>query len=484
MRREMRELIRHTRQTKKLTQANLGEAIGVNRSQMNRIEMGTAEITRHLAERLAEALDLRDLVQMFSERERSEPGTETSRDKVVERLFNMPSLETVTIVVADDLDVYQAIYSSRDDTPLLDARKIDIVFPTVERERELFHGQPIYGHVEYQIKRLADLQGSEDRRLNNLRLFESDSVIASAVIARTRTGTECAYWAPLSMAGRVTVGSLPVASGSDPATTSQLENYVGSLIDDTSQIRINEALCMVEPAEDGSGRTDSLFTRYFEVGTDQEEDVDENEGFAVALVLTVALCPRKQFGVARRVVLYKRPSARHDRERLSLFSNQVDAADIRGARTAERGSAPESLRSRGGTLAASLDIDEYIRSNGGHIPELAFQIAAAREFRMFGLEIAADRLHRVDLPPELQLISKSVDDGPHRAAVAPRLFVLELEGHGSRPELDTLSSNADIEEVGASDMKTQDSRLNDFLRNARDCDFLVPLLQKLRVADR
>lgn len=483
LRSEIRELIRRARRAKKLTQAQLGEALGVNRTQMNRIEMGTAEISRHLGELLGEVLDLPDLVATFSERVRPDPSERMSRDKAMERLFALPGLETVTIVVADDLDVHRAVYDSRRDTPLLDARSIEVVFPTVERERELFHGQPIYGFVEYQIKHLADLQGAEDLGLNNLRMYESDSVLASAVIARTRTGTECAYWAPLPTAGGSTGSALPVASGNDPATTGRLESYAAGLLADTPEITTNEALRMVQPAGDRSPGNTARFTRYFEVGTDQEEDVDDHEGFAVALVLTVARCPRRQFGVARRVVTHGRPRARHD-HRLSLFGNQVDAADLREARTTERGYASDTTRSRGGPLRAALDIDEYVRSHGGDVPDLAFQIAAAREFRMFGLDIATDRLHREDLPAELQLISRPAADGPGRAAIAPRLFVLELDDHGGRPELDTLAAIADIEEIGISDLEIQDDRLDDFLRRATTCGFLGPLLRGLDIADR
>lgn len=463
-----------------MTQEELGVSIGVNRSQVNRIERGNAEVTRSLAERLAVALDLPDLPRLYSERESADLDLDVSRDKVVERLLRLPDLQAITIVVADDLDVYRLVYDSATDTPLVDAQQVDVVFPTVGRERELFGGQPIYGHVEYQIKRLAALRGGDSQPWGLLRLFESAAVMGSAVVARTRTGTSGAFWAPLAVAGRVVTASLPVASGSDPTTAGLLEGHIDGLMDRARPIHVNEALCRVGPVEcDTHG--EAAFTRYFEVGEDEEDEVGENEGFALALVLAVARCPRKQHGVARRLITYQRPTARHDRKRLSLFSNQVDATDVREARARERGTPPDEARSRGNALEAALDTDDYLTAHGGEIPDLAYQIAAARELRMFALEVDHDRLERVELPPELRLIAKS---GVRRAALAPRLFVLELGSVDGRPELDVLAAGADTEALGSDDLQSEDARLNDFLRHARDCGLLVPLLQKLGVAPR
>jgi hypothetical protein len=50
--------------------------------------------------------------------------------------------------------------------------------------------------------------------------------------------------------------------------------------------------------------------------------------------------------------------------------------------------------------------------------------------------------------------------------------------------LDTLSAKADIEVFGSADMATNDKRLNDFLHMARECGFLMPLLDRLNVASR
>jgi len=270
-----------------------------------------------------------------------------------------------------------------------------------------------------------------------------------------------------------------MAQGSDPITTARLESHVDALVQRARQVRVNEALCRVEPV--GEGRDDAPFTRYFEVGEDEEEEIGANEGSALSLVLAVARCPRRQYGMARRVVTYTRPSVRHDRNRLSLFGKRIDAMDVRRARDLERDLPLDPARSRGNALEAALDTDDYITAHGGRLPDRAFRVAAARELRMFTVEVAHDRLRRVPLPPALQLITPS---GPPRPALAPRLFVLELGSAGNRPELDKLATTADVEVLGSEDMRSEDGRLNDFLRQARDCGFLLPLLDELGVAVR
>jgi transcriptional regulator with XRE-family HTH domain len=463
-----------------MTQAELGEAVGSNRSQVNRIERGSADITRSLAVRLAEVLELPDLPRLFSERERSDESQDRSRDRIVARLLGRPDLQRVTIVVADDLDVYGLLYDSASDSALVDARAVDVVFPTVDREKELFDDWPIHSFVEYQIKRLATLRGGGSPPLEELRLFESGAVTASVVLARTRTETSCAHWAPLLVEGKPVTKDLPVAQGSDPTTAMRLENHVGALVERARPIRVNEALCRVEPVEGESG-DDAPFTRYFEVGEDEEEEVGSSEGFALALVLAVARCPRRQYGMARRLITYTRPLVRHDRNRLSLFGKRVDATDVQRARALEQGLPPDVARSRGNALEAALDIDDYLTAHGGRLPDLAFQVAATRELRMFTVEVAPDRLRRVPLPPALRLVTER---GARRAALAPRLFVLELGTAERGPELDALTATADVEALGSDDMRSEDHRLNDFLRQARDCGFLLPLLDELGVARR
>jgi hypothetical protein len=104
--------------------------------------------------------------------------------------------------------------------------------------------------------------------------------------------------------------------------------------------------------------------------------------------------------------------------------------------------------------------------------------------RMFDLDLPADRLRRIELPPEMRLIRKEVDSRDPRPPVAPALFVLELDDSGTAPELDRLSSIADVEEIGTTDLEQEDDRLNDFLRRARDAGFLMPLLRELGVVAR
>ena len=480
LRLRIRDLLRDTRNAKQMTQAALGEIVGVSRFTIMRYERGELAVPVRVAERLDKALDLTEFAALVRKLDGLAAGaTEDERDLVLQRLLHdTPALESVTIALADDLDVFELFYDVGQNRPRLDARDVRVIVPSVERERQLFGDHlPLYGHIQRQIKRLADLQASEFRPFATLQIYESDDILASCVLANTRTGTECAVWSALPIGGVLDGRTLPIASSADTATTGQVEKYVRHLTAGRDTIRTNEALCRVDAGEAPQ------FTRYFSLGTDEEEDVAEDEGFAVALVLVIALCPRQHHGLARRVVTYKRPSARQDRERLSLFSNNVDDADVRAARAIEAGRPLQAIRSTRGALAAALDINDYLTTKGGAIPDLAFQLAAAREFSMFGLRVDPERLRPVALPPALQLIDKPDTVGRRRASVAPRLFTFELDPHEEQPELDLLEASADIEVVGIDDL-TESEHLNSFLWKARDSGSLVPLLKEMGVAQR
>jgi transcriptional regulator with XRE-family HTH domain len=479
LRLRIRELIRDTRYARQLSQSALGEMVGVSRFTIMRYERGEVAVPLRIAERMDKALDLSELASLVRRLEGLAGNDDNERDLVVQRmLFDTPGLESVTLALTDDLDVFELIYEIGQNRPRLDAREVRVIFPSIERERQLFTGQPLYAHVERQIKRLADLQDSDNRPYETLQIFESDEILASCVIARTRTGTECAYWSPLPVGGHLDGRTLPITSSIDPNTTGRIDEYVKHLLAGRDSLRSNEALCRVDAAD-----PEPRFTRYFSLGTDQEEEVADDEGFAVALVLAIALCPRAHHGLARRIVTYSRPSARHDRERLSLFSNNVDDADIRTARSLEAGRPPQVARSTRGALAAALDINDYLTAKGGMIPDLAFQLAAAREFAMFGLQVAPERLHPVAVPAPLQLIKKPTVDDRRRACKAPRVFTLELDPMGEEPELDRLSASADIEVVGIDDL-AESTSLNSFLLQARDCGFLIPWLSHMGLARR
>jgi hypothetical protein len=96
---------------------------------------------------------------------------------------------------------------------------------------------------------------------------------------------------------------------------------------------------------------------------------------------------------------------------------------------------------------------------------------------MFDLDIDPDRFTAVPLPTELKLIKKPT------AAIAPRLFVLELRTDGPEPELAKLQSLADVDEVGRTDLLEGDN-LNDFLDDAKQHGFLGDLLTRYEIASR
>jgi DNA-binding XRE family transcriptional regulator len=479
LRRDIRAMIRRSRREKRLTQAELGRQVNTSRFTINRIETGSLDLSSHLVEPLAEILDLPDLATLVAQRDNLLVATVNERDLVLRRLLNTPSVKKVVIASVDDLNIYEMLLPSRSDMPILSALDIDIIFPSAARERQLFNGRrPLYGHVEYQIKRLSDLQGSDDYSAANLRIHESDSILSSCAIVSTRAGTECAFWPLIPTPGKTSDATLPVITSVDPNTTGRFEAYAAELIRSSDPIHTNEALCQRASAESGP-----QFTRFFSVGSDQEDDVDENEGFAVSLILVVALCTRKHYGIKRRLITYKRPSSLQDRERLSLFSNNVNDVDIRAARALAEKQTPEERRSTSGALASAIDISGYLAANSGVIPDLAYRLAAIREFATFNLSVAPDRLSSVTLPDNLNLIHKPSFEGHNRAAVAPKLFVLELDATRDQPELDVLRANADIEEVGLEDMRNASS-LNDFLIASRDRGFLLPLLTDLRIAEQ
>ncbi len=482
VRQQIQKRLREGRSAKNLTQARLAELVGASRFTINRLEKGSLNLTLPLAERIQAALDLQDLTSLVASRQRLPVAAETERDLTVRTILDRPGLERVTLIAADDLDIYSIIFDDRRDAPL-EAREIRIVFPSVVREEQLFGPRrPLYGWIEYQIKRLADLQAIEHYSPDNLRLYESDQVLTSCVVTTTRTSSDCAFWPPIPVDGKVRGEGLPVVTSGAPDTVSRLEAYADALIRPLEPLRTSRALCR-RPAPGSTGvAAEPTFTRFFAEGLDDEEDVAEDEGFAVALVLTVALCTRGRHGVGRRVITYERPKSTRDRERLSLFSSNVEDSDIRAARARARGLEPDTARSTSSALAAALDIDEFIRSSAGVVPDSAFHNAAIREFSMFDLRIAPERLKRIPLPPELQLIRKGMTGDKRRAAITPRLFVLELEV-GAKPELDALRFAADIEEVGTRDMAESD-RLNDFLMIARERGFLGPLLEELEVVSQ
>lgn len=470
---KIRGTVRDARQEKKLTQAELGRMIGASRFVINRIETGATELTSVQAEQLDRALEITELQTLVAQRDQTGSVLDNSRDAVVSRMLGAPDLQRLRIVLADETNVYQHLYRWDGEDLRLRSRDVEIVIPTVPRERALFgEREQLYGHVEFQVKLLHDLKKSDHYAADSLRMFESDDIVGSMVIGETAGGVEAAVWASLGIRNRpvhVGPGALPVGTTTDRRVIADLDAHVNSLIAGREPLTSNEALCRVaEP--------DPVFTRYFTFGEDQEEDIDDSEGVAVALVLVVAKCPRKHYGVGRRVITYMRSALRQDRRR-SLFSNAVDDVDLLRARSAERGVPAEDARSTRGAVAAALNITEYLESHDMVIPDAAYQYAAARGMAMFDLDIDAERLVPVTLPPQLRLIRKPATAGRTRAAIAPRLFVLELH---SEPELTNLQQKAPVEEVGLGDLM-EDPDLNDFLAEARASGFLAETFARYEI---
>jgi transcriptional regulator with XRE-family HTH domain len=487
LRLRIRTLLRTARTVRGLTQAELGRLVGASRFTVNRAEAGVSDVPPDLAEQLAQVLDLPELTALVAQRDGPLLPTANTRDAVVTRMLSAPGLRRVRVALADDLDLYKLVHIRSGGDSVLRSTDVEIVVPTIHRGQQLFGANSLlYGHIEYQIKRLLDLKKSEFYAANSLRLYESDDLIASVVVAATATATEAALWPPLTVRNKpneTASATLPVGVTVDPNVIAQLETHLDSLAWDQETIKSNEVLCRVSPpAGPGQPQPPSVFTRYFTVGEDQEEDIDDTEGTAVALVLVVALCPRKRYGVGRRVITDLRMHSRQDRRR-SLFSNTVEDVDIQRARSAELGRQPDDLRSTRGALAATLDITDFLDRHSGVVPDLAFQFAAAREMAMFDLNIEPDRFQPIELPADLRLVRKPAPEGRSRAAIAPRLFVLELRTELQEPELAILQAKADVDEVGTLDL-AEDTNVNDFLVEARESGFLAEVLASCRVVER
>jgi DNA-binding XRE family transcriptional regulator len=492
VREQIKAIVRAARQGRGLTQEELGKEVGASRFTINRIEAGATDLTLALAEELERALKLTELRTLVAQRDRLVAPSNNGRDSVVARLLGAPDLYQLRVVLADETDIYSQLFRWVDGDMALRAEDIQIVVPTARRERELFgDSSPLFGHIEQQLKRMLALKRSDRYAADSLRIYESDDVVSPMIIAEAPNKIEGAVWPPIGVRNEPGYGiaaRMPVGVTADQQIISQFHSHIDWLIEDERKsLRSNEALCEVAGERDPrAGQSDPslpVFTRYFTIGEDQEEDVDDGEGIAVALILMIALCPRKRHGIARRVITFMRPASRTDQRR-SLFSNAVEDIDIQRARATEEGLDAEDRRSTRSALEAALDINEYLEARGKVIPDEAFRYAAARVMSMYDLDLDLSRFEPVPLPPELRLISKTSADGRRRAAIAPRLFVVELKTDPS--EFSVVSAKAhggEISEVGKLDL-AEEGELNDFLDEARNTGFLAELLTSRGIADR
>jgi DNA-binding XRE family transcriptional regulator len=485
LRLEIRSMVRNARQRLGLTQAELGKRVNASRFSINRVEAGVTDLTPPLAEQLEQVLGLTDLRTLVAKRDRLVMPVSTGRDAVVARMLDRPQPRRFRIVLLDNLDLYPMLMTWGDNDTVLRADDIEIVVPSLQRERVLFgEDSDLRRRINDQVKRILDLRRSENYAADSLRLYESDHVTSAVAVALRGDRDEGVIWPPVAVSGSwsaAQAATLPVGTTTDQATVALLNAHIDALIAGLEPLRSNEALCRVGDADEGA--REPRFTRYFTVGEDQQEEIDDSEGTAVAMILLLALCPRKRHGVGRRVITSMRASSRLDHVlKHSLFSNTVEHIDIRRSRAEEAGQPVDEHFSTQGAVAAALEIDDYLESKGKIIPDLAFQIAAARRLTTFGLDVDPARLEPVPLPPELRLIEKTDTGGRDRAAIAPRLYVLELNTQ-PEPELVTLQANAHVEELGLSDIM-EETNLNDFLRAARDHGFLVDLLKRKRIVDR
>jgi DNA-binding XRE family transcriptional regulator len=470
-RRLIRDELRRMRQAAGLSQSELGDAIGTSRFTVNRLEAGKMALSVDLATRIEEALTGEGLVSLVTKLDQLEETAElrSGRDILVRRLLRTPRVHSVRIVLADDLDVHEIIAGI---AGLKDAR-IELIVPSPERERELFHGQPIYGHIESQIKRVNDLNDSDHGVTVEVR--ESGAVHSPVLVVRSPAGIECAYWPVLPVGGRVRGRDIEAHSSVDPATTSRIDAYVDAVHAESSRLQRNDALAVVDPKERPEGENRPFIFTRFAPSSDPTE-LDEGEALAVALVVIHAMCPRRAYGIGRRILVFKRSDVGG---RWSLPGHSVEEVDVRRARRrAEHQEFEDLPRSTSEPLTATLDHAPWFGESGGEIPLAVFQEAASRWlFAAYGIEVDVNRLMNVVLPPPLQQIAKPGD--PKRPGrIIPRLFALEIDA----AELTIIKDRADVEEWGRADFAEHE--LNDFLKDAEDEGFLAGLCQELGAAER
>jgi transcriptional regulator with XRE-family HTH domain len=482
----VREELRRARKVKGWSQSQLGDAIGLSRFTIIKFESGKQEMTVEVAQRVETALGTEGLVALVDKRESLADRGERryDRDTVVRRLLRTPNLQRVRIVLADDLDVHGLIAGN----PALVNARVQVFVPTAARERQLFRGQPIYGHLENQIKMLSELADDwGDRVRGSLDIYESAAVLGPTVLARSPSAIECAYWPVLSSGPLIDGRDMQASSTLDPRMIGRVEAHLEEIQAAASKIQRNEALAVVDPQPRPKGENRPIeFTRFEAVG--DHEDLGADEAVTVALVLIHTICPRRDLGIKRRILVH---SWSEDPDLWSLPGHAVEEVDVRRARlTADRGDYVDPPRSTKDPLDASLEHEPYFRRFGGEIPIEVFKQAASRGiFRDFGIEVEVCRLDNVVLPPALQRIAKERPDSDHAAVVrrlVPRLFTLELKevpGNPSLQELSELKKRANVKEWGYQDLLEHED-LNDFLTDAKQDDFLINLCRDLGVAAR
>jgi transcriptional regulator with XRE-family HTH domain len=483
---DLPDALRRARKAKGWSQSQLGEAIGASRYTIIRLEAGRQDLTVEVARQIESALEAEGLAALVTKREQLADRGERrlDRDIVVRRLLGTQRLQRVQIVLADDLDVHAMVAGNR----ALDDARVQVFVPTAARERELFHGQPIYGHIENQIMELSGLAVAwSSHGRGSLEIYESSVVHAPAVLVRSPTGIECAYW-PVVPSGPVIDGhELQAVSSPDPRVTAQIEAHLEAMQAGASTIKRNEALAIVDaqPRPKGENRP-IVFTRFQAVG--QHSDQGENEAVTVALVLIHTVCPRRDLGVKRRILVH---SWIDDPDQWSLPGHVVEEIDVRRARRRASGDEYiDILRSSQEPFDATLAHADYLGGGEGEIPLDVFKEAASRGLRRdFGVEIATDRLENVVLPPALQRISKEHpdrDDSVFVRSIVPRLFTLDLSvvpGESGAHELSEIKKRARVEEWGYEDLLERHD-LNDFLTDAKGEGFLLNLCHELEIAPR
>ncbi len=478
--------IRRARRGRGWSQSQLGEAIGASRYTIIRLEAGKQDLTAEVAQQIEAALETEGLVSLVAQREQLAGSGERQldRDVVVRRLLQTPRLQRVRMVLADDLDVHAMLAGN----PALDDARVQVFVPTAARERELFHSQPIYGHIEDQIKILSELGDQwRDRVRGSLQVYESPNVLGPAILARSPAAIECAYWPVVPSASLVDGSKLQALSSLDARVVTEVEAHIDGVEATASRIWRNEALAIVDsrPRPKGENRP-IIFSRFGAAGA--RTDLGDDEAVTVALVLIHTLSPRRGLGIKRRILVY---SWSDEPGLLSLPGHAVEEVDVRRARRrADGGHFVDLPRSSQEPLAASLEHAEYLAGGGGEIPIQVFKEAASRGlFRDFGIEVEVERLENVVLPPALQCISKEHPDSDDPGVVrriVPRLFTLDLSVVADDPsvhELTEIKRRAHVQEWGYEDLAEHDD-LNDFLSDARESGFLRELLDDLGVAPR
>jgi transcriptional regulator with XRE-family HTH domain len=469
-------LIRNKRNARGLSQARLGDLLGVNRHLIIRLERGSQDVAPELASKLAEALELPELEELVRSQLQSPSRARhsTTRDARLEELVDAPSLDKLVIVAADEFDILGLLEKALINLP----PTVTIIFPTHARQQQLRGTEPkgTTWAVQNQITRIFEAMAPggrlrpDQREIGSeIQLYESDEVRQSfVVVATAEAGTQCAVWPIMPNLRAESTESIPIAVSNDASFIQVIDDHVKDLQSGREPLTHLKAVVVVN--QDGSSTmgepvASHRLSSYFHLGKDDERAAagihqPGRFGFGVSLVLIHGYAPLSGRPLARRVRLPWDPKSCS----YQLFSTHISDEDLEG--TGEQG--PRS------TSTAVTAQRKFITSDKRAIVTSDAFIRAAKHGLLdeFGADVPVEAFQEVPLPEPLWIVEKGQNDD-RRMPVVPRLFHLDLSPQAAEADmawigiLESKLEAADSLAFGQQDLRNPTVTLNDFIETAR-----------------